>query len=69
MGEATHLTCYIVSSHKNIVHPSAKYGAKTTIGPHCMLGDTSNDFQVGVGHVIASGVEHWTKALAKREKA
>ncbi|XP_057872290.2 uncharacterized protein LOC131078572 [Cryptomeria japonica] len=41
VGEATHLTGYTVSTHNNIVHPSAEHGAKTTIGPHCMLGEGS----------------------------
>lgn len=128
VGEATHLTGYALSSHNNIVHPSAEYGAKTTIGPHCMLGEgsqlgdkcsvkrsvvgrhcrigsnvkivnsvvlnhvtiddgcliqgsiicsnvhlqeraTLKDCQVGAGYVIASGTEHRTEALAKKEKA
>jgi len=128
VGEATHLTGYTLSTHNNIVHPSAEYGAKTTIGPHCMLGEgsqlgdkcsvkrsvvgrhcrigsnvkivnsvvmnhvkiedgcliqgsivcsnvhlqeraTLKDCQVGVGYVVASGTEHRTEALAKKERA
>lgn len=41
VGEATHLTGYTLSPHNNIVHPTAESGSKTTIGPHCMLGEGS----------------------------
>ncbi|KAL0823773.1 hypothetical protein Bca101_047450 [Brassica carinata] len=44
IGDANHLSGYTFSSHHNIVHPSAELGSKTTVGPHCMLGEGS---QVG----------------------
>ncbi|XP_010493020.1 PREDICTED: translation initiation factor eIF-2B subunit gamma [Camelina sativa] len=44
IGDANHLSGYSFSAHHNIVHPSAELGSKTTVGPHCMLGEGS---QVG----------------------
>ncbi|GMY15975.1 translation initiation factor eIF-2B subunit gamma [Fagus crenata] len=41
IGEASHLSGYTFSSHNNIIHPSAELGSKTTVGPHCMLGEGS----------------------------
>ncbi|XP_028759585.1 translation initiation factor eIF-2B subunit gamma [Neltuma alba] len=41
IGEASHLSGYSFSAHNNIIHPSAELGAKTTVGPHCMLGEGS----------------------------
>ncbi|KAK7247116.1 hypothetical protein RIF29_41993 [Crotalaria pallida] len=41
IGEASHLSGYSFSSHNNIIDPSAELGAKTTVGPHCMLGEGS----------------------------
>lgn len=40
-SEEIHLTGYTVSSHNNVIHPSAVLGSKTTVGPHCMLGEGS----------------------------
>ncbi|XP_050203383.1 uncharacterized protein LOC126653521 [Mercurialis annua] len=41
IGEANHLSGYSFSAHNNIIHPSAQLGSKTTVGPHCMLGEGS----------------------------
>ncbi|KAK9273025.1 hypothetical protein L1049_017832 [Liquidambar formosana] len=41
IGEASHLSGYSFSAHNNIIHPSAELGLKTTVGPHCMLGEGS----------------------------
>ncbi|XP_057955553.1 uncharacterized protein LOC131149267 [Malania oleifera] len=41
IGEASHLSGYSFSVHNNIIHPSAELGSKTTVGPHCMLGEGS----------------------------
>ncbi|XP_059665475.1 uncharacterized protein LOC132311553 [Cornus florida] len=41
IGEASHLSGYSFSAHNNIIHPSAVLGSKTTVGPHCMLGEGS----------------------------
>ncbi|KAK7400118.1 hypothetical protein VNO78_11318 [Psophocarpus tetragonolobus] len=41
IGEASHLSGYSYSAQNNVIHPSAELGAKTTIGPHCMLGEGS----------------------------
>ncbi|XP_047179159.1 translation initiation factor eIF-2B subunit gamma isoform X3 [Vigna umbellata] len=41
IGEASHLSGYSFSAQNNIIHPSAELGAKTTVGPHCMLGEGS----------------------------
>ncbi|KAF5751633.1 translation initiation factor eIF-2B subunit gamma [Tripterygium wilfordii] len=41
IGEANHLSGYSFSAHNNIIHPSAELGSKTTVGPHCMLGEGS----------------------------
>ncbi|WCJ20556.1 Translation initiation factor eIF-2B subunit gamma [Euphorbia peplus] len=41
IGEANHLSGYSFSAHNNIIHPSAQYGSKTTVGAHCMLGEGS----------------------------
>lgn len=41
IGEANHLSGYTFSAHNNIIHPSAEHGSKTTVGPHCMLGEGS----------------------------
>ncbi|KAF7836974.1 translation initiation factor eIF-2B subunit gamma [Senna tora] len=40
-GEASHLSGYSFSAHNNIIHPTAELGSKTTVGPHCMLGEGS----------------------------
>ncbi|KAI4385402.1 hypothetical protein MLD38_003432 [Melastoma candidum] len=40
-GEANYLSGYTFSSHNNIIHPSVELGAKTTVGPHCMVGEGS----------------------------
>ncbi|KAG8654987.1 hypothetical protein MANES_05G199900v8 [Manihot esculenta] len=41
IGEANHLSGYSFSAHNNIIHPSSQLGSKTTVGPHCMLGEGS----------------------------
>ncbi|OIW00498.1 hypothetical protein TanjilG_24228 [Lupinus angustifolius] len=41
IGEASHLSGYSFSAHNNIIDPSADLGTKTTVGPHCMLGEGS----------------------------
>ncbi|GAV62152.1 Hexapep domain-containing protein/NTP_transferase domain-containing protein [Cephalotus follicularis] len=41
IGEANRLSGYSLSAHNNIIHPSAELGSKTTVGPHCMLGEGS----------------------------
>ncbi|KAH9741831.1 NTP transferase domain-containing protein [Citrus sinensis] len=41
IGEANHLSGYNFSAQNNIIHPSAELGSKTTVGPHCMLGEGS----------------------------
>ncbi|XP_074263010.1 uncharacterized protein LOC141585849 [Silene latifolia] len=41
IGEASHLSGYSFSPQNNIIHPSAEIGSKTTVGPHCMLGEGS----------------------------
>ncbi|KAL6223269.1 hypothetical protein ACLB2K_006657 [Fragaria x ananassa] len=41
IGDASHLSGYSFSAHNNIIHPSAELGSKTTVGPHCMLGEAS----------------------------
>ncbi|ESW31401.1 hypothetical protein PHAVU_002G235800 [Phaseolus vulgaris] len=41
IGEAGHLSGYSFSAQNNIIHPSAELGAKTTVGPHCVLGEGS----------------------------
>ncbi|XP_023530393.1 translation initiation factor eIF-2B subunit gamma-like isoform X2 [Cucurbita pepo subsp. pepo] len=41
IGEASHLSGYSFSAQNNIIHPSAQLGSKTTVGPHCMLGEGS----------------------------
>ncbi|GMH05631.1 hypothetical protein Nepgr_007471 [Nepenthes gracilis] len=41
IGEANHLSGYSFSAQNNIIHPSAERGSKTTVGPHCMLGEGS----------------------------
>ncbi|KAF8039641.1 hypothetical protein BT93_B1999 [Corymbia citriodora subsp. variegata] len=41
VGEVNHLSGYSFSSHHNIINPSVKLGSKTTVGPHCMLGEGS----------------------------
>lgn len=41
IGEASHLSGYSFSAHNNIIQPSAELGSKTTVGPHCMLGEGS----------------------------
>eukprot|EP00897_Mesotaenium_endlicherianum_P009543 jgi/Mesen1/8617/ME000050S08030 len=38
-GDAVHLTGYTVSTHNNVLHESAQLGAKSTVGPHCMVGE------------------------------
>ncbi|XVF19426.1 hypothetical protein REPUB_Repub11eG0109700 [Reevesia pubescens] len=40
-GEADHLLSDTSSDHNNVIGPSAKLGTKTTVGPHCMLGEGS----------------------------
>ncbi|KAL3689175.1 hypothetical protein R1sor_015484 [Riccia sorocarpa] len=39
--EMISLTQYEVSSHNNVVHETAVMGSKTTVGPHCMVGEGS----------------------------
>nr|XP_023874790.1 translation initiation factor eIF-2B subunit gamma [Quercus suber] len=41
IGEASRLSGYSFSPQNNIIHPSAELGLKTTVGPHCMLGEGS----------------------------
>ncbi|XP_020215641.1 translation initiation factor eIF-2B subunit gamma [Cajanus cajan] len=41
IGEVSHLSGYSFSAQNNIIDPSAEIGAKTTVGPHCMLGEGS----------------------------
>lgn len=38
---AIHLTGYEISKNNNVIHPTAKLGYKSTVGPHCMLGEGS----------------------------
>ncbi|CAN1250018.1 Translation initiation factor eIF-2B subunit gamma, partial [Linum perenne] len=38
-GEANHLSGYTFSAHNNVIHPTAQLGSKTTVGPHCILGE------------------------------
>ncbi|KAI5054871.1 hypothetical protein GOP47_0030016 [Adiantum capillus-veneris] len=38
---AIHMTGYEVSKNNNVIHPTAKLGYKSTVGPHCMLGEGS----------------------------
>lgn len=38
---AIHLTGYEVSRHHNVIDPTAKFGSKSTVGPHCMVGEGS----------------------------
>lgn len=38
-GEAGHLLSDTSSDRNNIIGPSPKLGTKTTVGPHCMLGE------------------------------
>ncbi|XVE59871.1 hypothetical protein DITRI_Ditri05aG0082000 [Diplodiscus trichospermus] len=40
-GEADHLLSDTSSDRNNIIGPSPKLGTKTTVGPHCMLGEGS----------------------------
>ncbi|XP_049380232.1 uncharacterized protein LOC125844911 [Solanum stenotomum] len=39
--DASHLSGYSFSPQNNIIHPTAELGSKTTVGPHCMLGEGS----------------------------
>ncbi|CAH9070671.1 unnamed protein product [Cuscuta europaea] len=41
IGDASHLSGYSFSAHNNVIHPSSVLGLKTTVGPHCMLGEGS----------------------------
>lgn len=41
IGDASHLSGYSFSPQNNIIHPTAVLGSKTTVGPHCMLGEGS----------------------------
>ncbi|KAL3325330.1 hypothetical protein AABB24_039098 [Solanum stoloniferum] len=41
IGDASHLSGYSFSPQNNIIHPTAELGSKTTVGPHCMLGEGS----------------------------
>ncbi|KAL8055662.1 hypothetical protein ABFS82_04G069400 [Erythranthe guttata] len=41
VGDASHISGYNFSNHNNIIHPSAVLGSKTTVGPHCMVGEGS----------------------------
>nr|GMC99525.1 translation initiation factor eIF-2B subunit gamma [Ipomoea batatas]GMD01257.1 translation initiation factor eIF-2B subunit gamma [Ipomoea batatas] len=41
IGDASHLSGYSFSAQNNIIHPSSVLGSKTTVGPHCMLGEGS----------------------------
>ncbi|KAH7297935.1 hypothetical protein KP509_25G019700 [Ceratopteris richardii] len=38
---AVHLTGYDISRSNNVIHPTSKLGYKSTVGPHCMLGEGS----------------------------
>lgn len=38
---AIHITGYEVSKSNNVIHSTAKLGYKSTVGPHCMLGEGS----------------------------
>ncbi|KAK8683250.1 hypothetical protein V6N13_039315 [Hibiscus sabdariffa] len=40
-GDADHLLSDTSSDRDNIIGPSPKLGSKTTVGPHCMLGEGS----------------------------
>ncbi|XP_022731525.1 translation initiation factor eIF-2B subunit gamma-like [Durio zibethinus] len=40
-GEADYLLSNTSSDHNNVIGPSPKLGTKTTVGPHCMLGEGS----------------------------
>ncbi|EFJ29631.1 hypothetical protein SELMODRAFT_440774 [Selaginella moellendorffii] len=40
-GDAIYLTGYTVSGMNNVIHPSAQTGAKTAIGPQCIIGEGS----------------------------
>ncbi|KAJ8450579.1 hypothetical protein Cgig2_020216 [Carnegiea gigantea] len=41
IGEANHLSGCSFSPQNNFIHPSAELGSKSTVGPHCMLGEGS----------------------------
>ncbi|XP_071724543.1 translation initiation factor eIF2B subunit gamma-like [Rutidosis leptorrhynchoides] len=41
IGDANHLSGYSFSAHNNIIDATAELGSKTTVGPHCMLGEGS----------------------------
>uniref|UniRef100_A0A1D1YKE7 Translation initiation factor eIF2B subunit gamma n=1 Tax=Anthurium amnicola TaxID=1678845 RepID=A0A1D1YKE7_9ARAE len=41
IGEASHILGYSFSAQNNIIHPSVKHGAKTTVGQHCMIAEGS----------------------------
>ncbi|KAK6776775.1 hypothetical protein RDI58_027776 [Solanum bulbocastanum] len=41
IGDASHLSGYSFSPQNNIIHPTAELGSKTTVGPHCVLGEGS----------------------------
>lgn len=41
IGEASHLSGYSFSPQHNVIHSSAEIGSKTTVGPHCIIGEGS----------------------------
>ncbi|CAO2837424.1 unnamed protein product [Amaranthus hypochondriacus] len=41
IGEASHLSRYQFSAHNNFIHPSTEMGSKSTVGPHCVIGEGS----------------------------
>ncbi|KAL5583210.1 hypothetical protein UlMin_015652 [Ulmus minor] len=41
LDPAGHLSGYSFSAQNNFIHPTAELGSKTTVGPHCMLGEGS----------------------------
>ncbi|RAL38953.1 hypothetical protein DM860_014779 [Cuscuta australis] len=41
IGDASHISGYSFSAQNNIIHPLSVLGSKTTVGPHCMLGEGS----------------------------
>lgn len=64
-GDAIHLTGHTMSANNNVVDPSAELGAKTTVGPQCMVGEGTSMAEkcsvkkslVGRHCRIASGVK------------
>ncbi|KMT14645.1 hypothetical protein BVRB_4g074130 [Beta vulgaris subsp. vulgaris] len=41
IGDASHLSGYSFSPQHNIIDPYAEIGSKTTVGPHCIIGEGS----------------------------